>query len=163
MTEHFTRKEAVALASTIAENDDYEFNLVNAAVNALEEMKASPAALPVGELTAWIATKDQYPPEGVRVFWLDENSNRVGYDTWAGGDYIWNPTHWMHIPATAAARSQPTTEESLVVAGAQPVREPLSSEKLNELWVRVCGTAGGFRPFARAIEAAHGITKKGEQ
>jgi hypothetical protein len=52
--------------------------------------------------TGWIATKDQMPPEGVRVFWLDEGSNRVGYDTWCGDDYRWNTSHWMHIPPLVA-------------------------------------------------------------
>ena len=37
MTEHFTSEEAVALASTIVEDDDYEFNLVNAAINAKQK------------------------------------------------------------------------------------------------------------------------------
>lgn len=151
---------------------------------ALLSAPALPAAtMPVGELTAWIATKDQYPPEGVRVFWLDENSNRVGYDTWAGGDYIWSPTHWMHIPATAAARSQPTTEESSVVAVAQPAREPMIDGKELWLWqngdhmlafehLYPCFAPGGDpmtlgKPFGKAVfrvshDRSNGITQGGK-
>lgn len=53
---------------------------------------------PEGMVGGWIASKDQMPPPGVRVFWGDADSNRVGYDSWAGDDYRWAPSHWMHIP-----------------------------------------------------------------
>lgn len=48
---------------------------------------------------SWISKKDQMPPEGVRVFWLDQDSNRVGYDTWMGEDFRFTPSHWMPIPS----------------------------------------------------------------
>lgn len=53
---------------------------------------------PKGMVGGWIASQDQMPPPGVRVFWGDVDSNRVGYDFWAGDDYRWAPSHWMHIP-----------------------------------------------------------------
>ena len=55
----------------------------------------------------WIASKDQMPPPGVRVFWGDVDSDRVGYDCWAGDDFIWTPSHWMHIPEFHAIQHQP--------------------------------------------------------
>lgn len=61
---------------------------------------------PEGMVGGWIASKDQMPPPGVRVFWGDVDSHRVGYDSWAGDDYRWAPSHWMHIPEFPA---QPTT------------------------------------------------------
>lgn len=61
---------------------------------------------PEGMVEGWIASKDQMPPPGVRVFWGDVDSNRVGYDSWAGDDYRWTPSHWMHIPEFPAP---PTT------------------------------------------------------
>lgn len=61
---------------------------------------------PEGMVGGWIASKDQMPPPGVRVFWGDVDSNRVGYDFWAGDDYRWTPSHWMHIPEFPAP---PTT------------------------------------------------------
>jgi len=64
----------------------------------------------------------------------------------------------------AAARAQPTTEESSVVAGAQPVREPLTDWQIDQIY----DTYDEYGPtwihdFARSIEKQHGITKKGEQ
>ncbi len=53
---------------------------------------------PEGMVGGWIASQDQMPPPGVRVFWGDVDSHRVGYDSWAGDDYRWAPSHWMHIP-----------------------------------------------------------------
>lgn len=61
---------------------------------------------PEGMVGGWIASKDQMPPPGVRVFWGDVDSHRVGYDSWAGDDYLWAPSHWMHIPEFPAP---PTT------------------------------------------------------
>lgn len=55
----------------------------------------------------WIASKDQMPPPGVRVFCGDVDSDRVGYDCWAGDDFIWTPSHWMHIPEFHAIQHQP--------------------------------------------------------
>ena len=46
----------------------------------------------------WIKTSEQYPPEGVRVFWFNPHFNQVGYDTWMGGDYLFAAKYWMHIP-----------------------------------------------------------------
>lgn len=59
-----------------------------------------------GMVGGWIESQDQMPPPGVRVFWGDVDSNRVGYDFWAGDDYRWAPSHWMHIPEFPAP---PTT------------------------------------------------------
>ena len=55
------------------------------------------------EPLSWIATADQMPPPGVRVFWMDQDSNRVGYDTWMGDDFRFTPSHWMPIPTIEAA------------------------------------------------------------
>ena len=100
------------------------------------------AALPVGELTL-------------------EQITRI-YDRY-GGDMV-NCTRAIEREL-AAARSQPTTEESLVVAGAQPVREPLSEDRIYE----ITGTQqrdAMMRTMAvniaRWVEQEHGITKKGE-
>lgn len=82
---------------------------VSALLNELERRNYAGkmvAALPVGELTL-------------------EQITRI-YDRY-GGDMV-NCTRAIEREL-AAARSQPTTEESLVVAGAQPVREPLTSEQ----------------------------------
>jgi hypothetical protein len=46
----------------------------------------------------WIKTSEQYPPEGVRVFWFNPQTNQVGYDTWMGEDFRFNAEYWMHIP-----------------------------------------------------------------
>ena len=51
----------------------------------------------------WISSKDKMPPAGERVFWMDEQSNRVGYDTWMGDDFRWTASHWMPIPPIEAA------------------------------------------------------------
>ena len=107
------------------------------------------AALPVGELTL-------------------EQITRI-YDRY-GGDMV-NCTRAIEREL-AAARSQPTTEESSVVAGAQPVREPLTPDTHYQewkhgcdsmctnitLWIDRCPHCGKPRPV---VEAAHGITKKG--
>ena len=97
-------------------------------INALEEMKASPAALPVGELTL-------------------EQITRI-YDRY-GGDMV-NCTRAIEREL-AAARSQPTTEESSVVAVAQPVREPMT-----------LGEPFGKAVFKVSHDRSNGITKKGE-
>lgn len=47
---------------------------------------------------AWIATEDESPPVGERVFWLDAQHNMVGYDTYIGEPYRFNASHWMRIP-----------------------------------------------------------------
>lgn len=62
---------------------------------------------PEGMVGGWIASKDQMPPPGVRVFWGDVDSHRVGYDSWAGDDYRWAPSHWMHIPEFPAPPTTP--------------------------------------------------------
>jgi hypothetical protein len=64
-----------------------------------------------GSVPAWIATKDQMPPEGVRVFFMDTQYNRVGFDTYMGEGYTCTASHWMHIPALAAA-PQPAQEDA---------------------------------------------------
>ncbi len=56
-------------------------------------------------LTPWIKTSDQYPPEGVRVFWFNPDTNQVGYDTWMGGDYKFNVEYWMHIPGITGEKT----------------------------------------------------------
>lgn len=70
-----------------------------AAEKGLELVKLYPhPSPPEGMVGGWVASKDQMPPPGVRVFWGDIDSHRVGYDSWAGDDYRWTPSHWMHIP-----------------------------------------------------------------
>ncbi len=80
-------------------------------------------------------------------------------------DQAWPTQKMLTAFALAAARSQPTTEESSVVAGAQPVREPLSEDRIYE----ITGTQqrdAMMRTMAvniaRWVEQEHGITKKGE-
>lgn len=46
----------------------------------------------------WIATSDQVPPVGVRVFWFDMPSNTVGFDAYMGDGYSWASSHWMPFP-----------------------------------------------------------------
>ncbi|GDY37742.1 hypothetical protein [Acidovorax sp. NB1] len=46
----------------------------------------------------WIASAEQMPPPGERVFWMDKDSRMVGYDTWMGEDFLWAASHWMRIP-----------------------------------------------------------------
>lgn len=62
----------------------------------LDAAPANPS--PPEGMAGWIASKNQMPPPGVRVFWWDDQSDRVGYDFWAGDDFIWTPPYWMHIP-----------------------------------------------------------------
>ena len=50
----------------------------------------------------WIETKDEPPPVGVRVFWMDIHTNQVGYDTYRGEPYYFNSTHWMLIPTLSS-------------------------------------------------------------
>lgn len=51
----------------------------------------------------------------------------------------------------------------LAAASSQPVREPLTPERLHAIWSSLGGFTvnHSFATIARAIEAAHGITKKG--
>lgn len=58
-----------------------------------------PAEVPM----TWVKTSEQYPPEGVRVFWFNPQYNQVGYDTWMGSDYKFNAEYWMHIPGIGKA------------------------------------------------------------
>jgi hypothetical protein len=86
-----------------SDTPDGYLNAVKALCNDFAESHPSP---PEGMVGGWIASKDQMPSPGVRVFWGDVDSNRVGYDSWAGDDYRWAPSHWMHIPEFPAP---PTT------------------------------------------------------
>ena len=42
---------------------------------------------------------------------------------------------------------------------AQPVAAPMTTPEIEKCWYQVKGTSFGYAPFARAIEAHHGITK----
>lgn len=66
------------------------------AISALRAALAEPPAEQAP--AAWIPKAKQMPPPGERVFWMDTNTNMVGYDAWAGEDFLWMPTHWMPIP-----------------------------------------------------------------
>ncbi|OYQ41056.1 hypothetical protein CHU94_08060 [Rhodoferax sp. TH121] len=50
----------------------------------------------------------------------------------------------------------------LAAASTQPVREPLTDEELDLICEKALFCRISFQQFARSIEAAHGITKKGE-
>ena len=52
---------------------------------------------------AWTATDAEPPPPGLRIFWMDAQTNTVGYDTYFGESYRFNASHWMRIPAVGAA------------------------------------------------------------
>ena len=82
-------------------------------------------------------------------------------------DQAWPTQKMLTAFALAASRSQPTTEESLLVAGAQPVRGPL--EKDAARYLHICEQdfkdrqwVDGFAEFKKArdttIDAAMGIT-----
>lgn len=83
--------------------------LVEASFEAADMATAAADGFRAGASIAatWIASKDQMPPPGVRVFWGDVDSDRVGYDCWAGDDFIWTPSHWIHIPEFHAIQHQP--------------------------------------------------------
>lgn len=98
-------------------------------------------------LTPWIKTSEQYPPEGVRVFWFEPRTNQVGYDTWMGGDYRFNAEYWMHIPGLVDV----------------PTRKPLTPEAIwdnDEIMSKSQGKLLilDLVDLVRAVEAAHGIT-----
>ena len=45
----------------------------------------------------------------------------------------------------------------------QPVRQPLTDERITQCWGESQGTRNGYVPFARAVERAHGIGQEGAQ
>ena len=114
------------------------------------------------EPVAWIPKAKQMPPPGERVFWMDTDTNMIGYDVWAGEDFLWMPSHWMPIPAL-----NESTPEALYTH--PPARVPLTDEEIEDVWnflvakyIEDVDHAYWSRcdfEFARAIEAAHGITK----
>ena len=132
-------------------------------------VRACVAALPVGELTdeqlrAAILCREA---EKVSVSMVQRTLN-IGYNA------AQEPCQSIIdaglvpgltiAPSLTAASSQPTTEESLVVAGAQPGREPnpMSDDEIKK-HKPVCADLTSFRAGIRWAERAHGITKKGEQ
>ena len=124
-------------------------------VGALLYTHALPAqpAMPVGELT----------PDAISELIVEHKLM----------DQAWPTQKMLTAFALAAARSHPTTEESLVVAGAQPVREPLTPDTHYQewkhgcasmctnitLWIDRCPHCGKPRPV---VEAAHGMTNAKE-
>lgn len=54
----------------------------------------------------WIASAEQMPPPGERVFWMDKDSRMVGYDTWMGEDFRWTASHWMRIPPAPSTEGE---------------------------------------------------------
>lgn len=74
-----------------------------------EEMRAIADEITQQAQGPWIATKDEPPPVGVRVFWMDIHTNQVGYDTYLGEPYYFNSTHWMLIP-TLSSTSPPAPQ-----------------------------------------------------
>ena len=48
-----------------------------------------------------------------------------------------------------------------VALKAQPVRQPLTDERITQCWGESQGTRNGYVPFARAVERAHHIGQEG--
>ena len=66
-------------------------------------------------------------------------------------------------PRTKALKQSPQTK--IDSPPAQPAPVPLTDEQINNAWLLNGGglAANRYYDFARAIEAAHGITEKGQQ
>jgi hypothetical protein len=88
------------------------------------------AALKPGEPVAWVATS-KYVVGGVAEVHLSLNKPQ--------GDWF---------------------ASAMPLFAAPPRREPLTKDEITTLWNQTFGTSKGFVPFARAIEAAHGIGGK---
>lgn len=79
-----------------------------------------------------------------------EQTEPVDFDT-AFDSVNWD--EWRHRPIRELVRE-------LHKVTAPPRREPLTKDEITALWNQTFGTGKGFGPFARAIEAAHGIGGK---
>ena len=167
--------------SRLGQAIDHAAALLQSTADHIPDAGKMGAAMPVGELTDEQDMRDAQ--EAPFEAWWESMGQ---YGRAGGGGYektfAWNA--WC-----AAARSQTTTEESSVVAGAQPVREPLTDDtkRLDALeasnvgqnmWIVARGkdsfTVALKSPYGNCvtrrtlreaidagIEAAHGITKKG--
>ena len=98
-------RQVLSDLSMYAQTDNGSF--FDAATDAITAALEQPAV----EALGWIKTSEQYPPEGVRVFWFQPQYNQVGYDAWMGGDYAFTAEYWMHIPSIGAT-PQPQQEKS---------------------------------------------------
>ena len=56
-------------------------------------------------------------------------------------------------------RARELADHFIGLAPPQPPAQPLTDEQITKCWGQVEGTRHGYVAFARAIEAAHGITK----
>lgn len=137
----------------------YEYGVFDKAVSLYAALLQS-TAMPVGKMT------DEVMELFAKYWDLAYREGREGVNLADDANEL---LHQLRI-LLAAARSQPTTEESLVVAGAQPVREPLTpwnSRQVERMYRnspelhKDVKTLAAFTRVARAIESAHGIGKKG--